>query len=157
VALGYHNLANVIHDQRVDFVKAERLIRESLRIRTQLFDNEDIYVGSSSGLLGEILQSQGKLGSETKKLLELSLFIDIKNYGPDGRQTATAYANLGTLYRNLAEDLRDTDEKKKKHLSIAQTNFKEAVRINTKIFGPTYPLTIEFTSVLSTITRKLSV
>eukprot|EP00596_Hydrurales_sp_CCMP1899_P006824 CAMPEP_0119035792 /NCGR_PEP_ID=MMETSP1177-20130426/3018_1 /TAXON_ID=2985 /ORGANISM="Ochromonas sp, Strain CCMP1899" /LENGTH=395 /DNA_ID=CAMNT_0006994563 /DNA_START=262 /DNA_END=1449 /DNA_ORIENTATION=+ len=156
VALGYYNLANVIHDQRVDFVKAEKLIRESLRIRTRLYDNDDLFIGNSSGLLAQILQSQGKLGSETKKLLELALLIDTKNYGPDGRETAVSYANLGTLYRNLSEEPRDTDEKKKKHLSIAQSNFKEAVRINTKIFGPTHELSIEFTSILSTITRKLS-
>jgi hypothetical protein len=65
-------------------------------------------------------------------------------------------ANLGTFCRNLSEEPRDADETRKKHLIIAKSNFKEAVRINTKIFGPTYPMTIEFASVLSTITLKLS-
>lgn len=157
MALGYHNLANVIHDQKVDFVKAEKLIREALRIRSRLYDKDDLYIGNSSALLAQILQSQRKYGSETKKLLELSLHIDLKQYGPDGVSTAISYANVGTFYRNLSEQLQDTDEVRKNHLSIAQSNFKEAVRIHTKIFGPTHPMSIEFASVLVAITRKLSV
>eukprot|EP00596_Hydrurales_sp_CCMP1899_P007459 CAMPEP_0119051712 /NCGR_PEP_ID=MMETSP1177-20130426/73245_1 /TAXON_ID=2985 /ORGANISM="Ochromonas sp, Strain CCMP1899" /LENGTH=183 /DNA_ID=CAMNT_0007031023 /DNA_START=659 /DNA_END=1208 /DNA_ORIENTATION=+ len=35
VAYGYYNLANVIHQQEGDLVKAEMLARESLRIRTR--------------------------------------------------------------------------------------------------------------------------
>jgi hypothetical protein len=45
----------------------------------------DLYIGTSSGLLAQIIQSQNQLGSETKKLLEVSLLIDIKHCGPDGR------------------------------------------------------------------------
>jgi hypothetical protein len=98
VALGYHNLARVIHEQKVDFIKAEKLIREALRIRTQLYDNDNLYIVETSLVLAQILQSQDKLGSETKKLFELSLLVKIKNYGPDGRETAYAYASLGTFY-----------------------------------------------------------
>jgi hypothetical protein len=38
--------------------------------------------------------SQGKLGNETKELLERFLAISIKNEGPDGINTAAANANL---------------------------------------------------------------
>jgi hypothetical protein len=156
VALGYHNLATIIHQQGGDFVKAEMLIRESLRIRTRLFEYDDMFIGESSSLLALILQSQKNLGSETKKLFELSLLIDTKHHGTDGINTAISYANLGTFYRNLSERLLDTAKIRKAHLSLAQSNFKEAVRINTKIFGLRDPRTIEFVSVLSSITRKLS-
>lgn len=75
VATGYYNLADVIAKQKGDFVKGKMLERESLRIRTQLYSNEDI---SSIRLLASILFLQGKLGDETKELYERLLAIIIK-------------------------------------------------------------------------------
>jgi tetratricopeptide (TPR) repeat protein len=67
VANGYYDFANVIYQQKVDFITAEALIRESLRIRNQL--NNNAKVSRSRGLLADILMVQGKLGRETKELL----------------------------------------------------------------------------------------
>lgn len=59
-------------------------ISESLRIRSRLYGHDNAKVGRSGGLLADILMSQGKLGSETKELLEHTLAIDTKNLGPEG-------------------------------------------------------------------------
>jgi tetratricopeptide (TPR) repeat protein len=48
VARGYYNLADVINRQKKDLVKAEMLARESLRIRTRIFHNDDSFVGMST-------------------------------------------------------------------------------------------------------------
>jgi hypothetical protein len=48
VARGYYDFGNVINQQQGDLMKAEMLVRESLRIRTRLNDNNNDYVGNSS-------------------------------------------------------------------------------------------------------------
>jgi tetratricopeptide (TPR) repeat protein len=103
VAKGYHGLANVIFEQRGDMEKAEMLARESLRIRV-LINNNDGFLGNSINLLSGILRIQSKLGSETKELFEQSLAISIRNYGPDGINTAIDHLNFGIYYRILAEE-----------------------------------------------------
>jgi tetratricopeptide (TPR) repeat protein len=79
VARGYYDLGNVINKQKRDFLKAGMLVRESLRIRTSLYGAHHIQVSISASLLATLLQSQGKLGSETKELHERSFVSDIKN------------------------------------------------------------------------------
>jgi hypothetical protein len=51
---------NVINTKKDDFVKAEMLARESLRIRTRLYDNDAQYVGNFVALLAQTLSSQNK-------------------------------------------------------------------------------------------------
>jgi tetratricopeptide (TPR) repeat protein len=45
VANGYHDLGRVVFNQKGDYVKAEKLVRESLRIRSRLYDAENHFVG----------------------------------------------------------------------------------------------------------------
>jgi tetratricopeptide (TPR) repeat protein len=45
VAYGYCILAKVIHQKKGDFVRAEMLVRESLRIRSQLYCHDNVFVG----------------------------------------------------------------------------------------------------------------
>jgi hypothetical protein len=142
VAKGYYDLGHVINEQHVDFVKAEMLVRESLRIRTSLYDADHIQVAMSVGLLANILQSQGNLGSETKKLYERSLVSDIRNYGPEGINTAVANSNLGTFY-HLRADGSQTAEMRKENLLLSKFKLKEALRIYTKVLGPDNPKTIK--------------
>jgi hypothetical protein len=73
VAKGYYDSANVIHQKKGDLVRAEMLIRESLRIRARLYDNNHYHVGLSIGTLAPILKAQGKLGHETKEAYECCL------------------------------------------------------------------------------------
>jgi tetratricopeptide (TPR) repeat protein len=151
VAKGYYNLAKVISTQRTDMVKAEKLLRESLRIRL-IINNNDHFLGSSISLLASILIVQGKLDSETKELLEQSLAIDIKNYGPDGSSTAISYINFGQFYRELAK-VQQKNATSKEYLHLSEVKIKEALRIYTKIYGPDDPLTLEFLSELSNTRR----
>jgi hypothetical protein len=39
VANGYYDLGNVIYHQNGDYLKAEKLVRESLRIRSALYNS----------------------------------------------------------------------------------------------------------------------
>jgi tetratricopeptide (TPR) repeat protein len=103
VARGYYNLANIIHQQLGDLVKGEMLIRESLRIRTLVHDVNHPYVGITGGLLARILQAQGKFTDEAKSLFEHSIAINIKQYGPDGSNTAVSRANLANYYCDLQD------------------------------------------------------
>jgi tetratricopeptide (TPR) repeat protein len=111
VAKGYYDLANVICQQKGDLVKAEMLVRESLRIRSQLHCHDHQMVGSCVILLAGILRSQGKLDYETKELFERSLTIYIKQCGPDGKNTAVANLNMGNYYRDLARIQQDAGKK----------------------------------------------
>jgi tetratricopeptide (TPR) repeat protein len=159
VARGYHNLAEVISQQEHgDLVKAEMLARESLRIRTWIFHNNHSRVGISIGLLGNILQSQGNLGNETKELFERSLAIYTKSDGPDGLNTAASNINVGIFYEKKAGS-QQTTEAKKEYLHLSQSKYKEAMRIYRKVFGPDDPRTIRASSALSALSiilRKLS-
>jgi tetratricopeptide (TPR) repeat protein len=153
-ALGYYNLGNVIFRQEGDLVRSEMLIRESLRIRAQLNGPERYHVASSMGLLGKIL-NVNKCGDEVKKLLLDSLAIYIEFEGPDGVNTKIANSNLGHFYMKLA-NTHVTADKKLANLKLSKAYCKEALRIYTKIFGPTDHRTIEATSELSIIIHMLS-
>jgi hypothetical protein len=85
-----------------DLVKAEKLARESFRIRTRLYGGDHAQGGLSVSLLAHILQAQ----------------------------------------RGIRK--------------LSMTKYKEAVRIFTKLFGPDHPNTVEASSELSIVTRKLS-
>jgi tetratricopeptide (TPR) repeat protein len=155
VASGYYNLASVIHKQEGDLVKAEALARESLRIRTHVYGNDNVNVGLSCDLLAHILMSQGNLGDETMELLERSLANNTKNYGSDGTNTAISNFNLGNFYHHLA-DRQQIVPTKVEYLCLSKSKSEEAVRLYTKLFGPDNPKTIKASSKLSIILRKLS-
>jgi tetratricopeptide (TPR) repeat protein len=55
VAAGYYDLGVVIYGQKGDYVKAEMLARESLRIRSRFYDAHHELVAMSIGLLASIL------------------------------------------------------------------------------------------------------
>jgi tetratricopeptide (TPR) repeat protein len=155
VAKGYFDLATVIHKQpKGDYVKAEKLARESLRIRV-LINGHNFLVGYTATLLASILMSQGKLGPETKELFEQSLAISIRNSGPDGVDTAISYFNSGLFNRKLGKE-QQTAETRKEHLCLSVSMIKEALRIYTKIYGPDDPRTLQYSSELSTTARLLS-
>jgi tetratricopeptide (TPR) repeat protein len=156
VANGYYDLGRVINQQKGDYVNAEKLVRESLRIRSRLFDSHHQLVGMSSGLLGSILQAQGNLGIETKELYERSLEIHIRNSGSEGLfNTAVLHFNIGLFYHQRAEESQTT-ETKKDNFQLSGSKYKEALRIYTVVLGPDHPRTIRSLSHLTTISRELS-
>jgi hypothetical protein len=154
VATGYYDLADAIITQGGDMEKAEKLARESLRIRV-LINSNSVHVPYSVNLLASNLRMQGRLGYETMELFEQSLAINIRNYGPDGTFTATAHFNFGIYYRELAE-IQQTVITRKEPLLLSEIKIKEALRIYTKIFGFDDPRTLEFSTALSTTRRLLS-
>jgi tetratricopeptide (TPR) repeat protein len=155
VAEGYYQLGNVICLQKVDYVKAEKLVRESLRIRDRLHDTHHYLVGLSIGLLAYILRAQGNLGSEIKELHERALVITIHNYGSEGLNTAASNFNMGAFYYLKAQE-SNSSETKKAHLQLSVSNYKESLRIYTVVLGPDNPRTINASSALSGISHELS-
>jgi tetratricopeptide (TPR) repeat protein len=155
VADGYYILAKVIYQQKGNFVRAEMLVRESLRIRSQLHCHDSAFIGMIVGLLASILQSQGNLGHETREFYERTLAIDTKHYGPDGINTAAANFNLGLFYHKLVE-MQEIAETRVDYLHLSLSNHKEALRIYTKILGPDNPKTVRVSSNTSSISRELS-
>lgn len=142
VARGYYNLGNVIHGQKGgDLVKAEMLVRESLRIGTRLSGDDDFDVGCCAGLLANILRSNSKLGYETKELFERSLAMSIKYCGRDGFNTAVNYFNMGRYYYTLAEVQGTAEMIREGYLLLSESNHMEALRIHSKIRGPDNPIT----------------
>jgi tetratricopeptide (TPR) repeat protein len=148
VAVGYFNLGHVIFKQKGDLVKAEKLVRESLRIRVLIHGRDHFHTGHSTGMLANILQCQGKLGDETKELHERSLAIDIRNGGPDSYNTAVRNGKLGDFHQFLAKK-QSNYESKKEHLRLSNSYFSEAVRIFKNSFGLDHPYTIIHINELS--------
>jgi hypothetical protein len=142
VALAYFNLAKLIqrqffHKQEGDLVKAEMLIRESLRIRTLLYRYDDMQLGYCVSLLAGILKSQEKKGPETRDLLERSLAIETKHLGPDSTTVAGSNYILGFFYHEKVKGLVPiTAEVRKENLLLAKSRFKESLRILMKVRGP---------------------
>jgi tetratricopeptide (TPR) repeat protein len=155
VAEGAYNLANVIYQQKGDLLKAEELARESLRIRSLINDSNYHSVGRSCSLLAHVLRAQGKLGDETRGLFEHFLAISTQNQGPDGENTAVANYNLGLIHGQLVHE-QATFESKLTQLLLAQSHFEEALRIRSKIHGPTHPDTVAAASKFADVTSLLS-
>jgi hypothetical protein len=137
VAMGTFNLALVIFHQGEDFIEAEKLARESLRIRTLIWGRDHSNVGTVGNLLAKILMEQKKFGDETWVLLKHSLDISIRNEGPDGSNVAYGNSNMGTFYYSVGA----VDGSREKY-KLAKFHYGETVRIYTKIYGPNNPNTI---------------
>jgi hypothetical protein len=79
----------------------------------------------------------------------------VKNDGPDGGNTAVGNFNLGHFHNHVSQSNLSAS-KRKEHLSLSKSYFKEALRIFTKVFGPGHPDTIDAASALSIISLVLS-
>jgi tetratricopeptide (TPR) repeat protein len=143
VANGYYDLGLVINQQKGDYVKAEKLVRESLRIRSHLYDAHHQYLGISVSLLARILQSQG---------YERALAIDLKNYGSEGINTAISSFNMGDFYSLRAYKSQTTVT----HLLLSESMYKESLRIYTNLYGPDHPHSVRTSSRLYFTSRQLS-
>lgn len=143
VAEGAFNLADVYLHQRSnpnrdgDLIKAENLAREALRIRTRLHGLHHHNVGQSDLLLARILTEQKKYGGETKELFKRSLAIFRSEGGPDDLNFAATNASAGMYHFKLAVEDYDFD-KVQTQLLLAESYFKVASRIETKMRGPTH-------------------
>jgi tetratricopeptide (TPR) repeat protein len=155
VAGGAHNLAHVLYQKSGDMIKAEKIAREVMRIRGQLHKHDHYLLGDSGILLARILESQGKLGNETRELYERSLVIFVRHGGVDGLNTATGNTSIGDFYQQRAIESK-TPASRKIELLKAQGYYKEALRIYNKIYGPHNSYTTETVSALRAIAFELS-
>jgi hypothetical protein len=159
VAMGAFNLANVILRQNDgDFIKGEKLARESLLIRTRLYGVNDHRIGRSCMLLSRILmiQDKDKDGDETKELLQRSLAIYLENEGPDGPNTAVGNISICQLHYKLAM-IQSVNSMKRTQLLLAKSYAEEGVRIETKIHNPSHSNYVSAASQLSDILSELSI
>jgi hypothetical protein len=131
-------------------MKAEKLAREALRIRTLRFGSDHNNVGVTCDLLARILATQCKLGDDTRGLLERSLAISIRNTGKDGLNTAVGNSNIGQFYHELAV-LQSTADSRPTHLLLAKSHLEEAHRIYSKVYGPSHPDTLYVVSRLAAV------
>jgi hypothetical protein len=145
VANGSYNLANVIHRQDGDLLKAEKLARSALLTREHLNSNNE---GSSCNLLG-------KFEDKTQGLFERCLAICLRSEGPDGLNTAKASISIVRYYYELARR-QPTVDTKRKYVLVSKSHIEEGFRIQTKIHGLTHPNTIETGLMLSVIMNELS-
>jgi hypothetical protein len=156
VAEGAYNLAGVILQQNDgDLIKAEKLARESLGIRTQLYGPDYDSVGMSCVLLARILHDQGKHGDETKELLERSLANFIRNEGPDGVNTSLLNIELGRFHHRHAMMQAKTSTRQRQLLQ-SKSYLEEGMRIEMKLHNPTHPNRVLAASLLSHVVNDLS-
>jgi hypothetical protein len=156
VAEGAYNLADVIRRQDDgDLIKAGKLARESLHLRTQLYGPDHSKVGASCLLLAKVLKSQQIFGDETKELFLRSLANITRNDGPDGVNTAIATIDIGLFHYQLAM-MQSLSSTKRTQLLLAKSSFEEATRIGTKIYSPTHPNRVGVASLLSKVLNELS-
>lgn len=153
VSDGYYNLGAVSHALN-DLSKADMLVRESLRIRVLLYGNNNEYVKMCTALLANILLSQGNLGSETEELLKHSLAIDVQTFGTDGLDTATSHGYLGKLF-HLRTATGHSADVRKKLLRLSKSEYMEALRIYTGIFGPDHTRSKQISSKLIIVNCEL--
>jgi hypothetical protein len=146
VAEGAYDLADVIYWRKGDWKKAEELARKSIRSVSLIDDSNHHRVGSTCGLLADILRGQGQLGDETRGLFERCLAVSNRCGG---------YYNLGSFYRQLA-GVQTIVDLKQKQLLLAKAYYKESHRIRLKILGPTHTETVDAASKLATVVSELS-
>jgi tetratricopeptide (TPR) repeat protein len=159
MAEGSYNLADIIHKQKGDLVKAEKLARESLRIRVRLFHSEDFRIGDCSFLLARILQSRNNLGDETKDLFIRALAIFTRNEGPDGMNTAEGNIRVGEYYYQQFKIVESKEEyamEAIKHLFLAKKYLEEGCRIESLLYGLNNPSTYEAVDLLAAVISNLT-
>jgi tetratricopeptide (TPR) repeat protein len=155
VARGYYDLGNIIHSQGNDNPRAEMLAKESLRIRVQFYGNDHLRVGESIALLANTLIAQGRLDDELRGLYERGLAIMVKHVGLDAINTAVGNLQLGQFHYKVA-GIQQSEAMFLERLRLSEFYYKEAVRIFTKVYGPTHDSTIRATTYLSQVIHILS-
>lgn len=153
-AIGSYNLANVIYQQNGDLIKAEKLARDSLRIRYQLH-GDNHWTCESCFLLANILTLQNKVGTETKELYKRFLVVRVRNEGTDGVDVAIGNLHISRFYCKVAA-LQSTVATQHAQLLIAKSYHTEGLRIQTKIYGQNHSETLNSASQLSEILSQLS-
>ena len=109
-----------------EYVKAEPLYREALRIRQKVLGSEHPSAADSLNNLAGLYQDMGEY-AKAEPLYREALRIRQKVLGPEHPNTATSLNNLAMLYRDMGEYAK------------AEPLYREALRICRKILGPEHP------------------
>jgi hypothetical protein len=91
---------------------------------------------------------------DKKSLLEDYLNDAVRYEGIDGESTACANFHFGRFHHCIIDTLSCND-KKRNHLQLAESYYKEASRIITKKHGPNDPNALWITSKLSEVSILL--
>jgi hypothetical protein len=112
-------------------------------------------IAVSCDLLAVILRIERNFGEEARESCERCLSLPIKNEGPVGGNTANGNYNLVLYYLQVASN-QATANSKRNFPILAQSYSEEAIRIWSKIYGPTHKTTIDAVSVLNRVLSELS-
>jgi tetratricopeptide (TPR) repeat protein len=117
--------------------EAEMLARKALAIKSRIYGSNHILVVNILTLLADILRVNKNECLEAKILLEQALNILIVN-GIDNARLAHVNFNLGLICLIIAIELQPSSSKNEQ-LIMAESYYKESIRINSKLFSSNYP------------------
>jgi hypothetical protein len=118
-----------------DLIKAEKLAREALRIRTRLDGAGSRIVGRCCLLLARIVCEQNNMGDETKNLYERSLAICIRYEGPNAVNTAIELISIGKFHHKHG-GMQSTAQARRKEFLLAKPYLERAILIDSMNRGP---------------------
>jgi hypothetical protein len=111
-------------------------------------------VGLCCDVLAKILDSQGKLGDESRELHQRFLDISILNDGVDGLNTAIANVNIARHYQIVAKT-KTTENSIRTQFMLSKSHFEEGVKIYSQRFGPTHECTLNALFQLTNVLQQL--
>lgn len=133
--------------------EAEMLIRKSIRISKKFYIANGILIINLCALSTTLALKKDL--SEERRLL-LQQILDIRLGRVEGAEIYVGYSqnNLGLYHLDVSKSL-PTGNARAEHLNLALSYCKEAVRISTKISGPTHIETIRHRTTLSEVSELL--
>jgi hypothetical protein len=154
MAEGTYNLANVIYRLQGDLIKAEKLARETLRIRTRLEGVGSRNEGYCCLLLARILCEQNNMGDETKKLYERSLALCIRYEGPNAVNTAIQLISIGRFHHKHG-GMQSTTQARRKEFLLAKPYLERVILIDSMNHGPIITESRDAKFILASILTEL--
>jgi hypothetical protein len=142
--------------KKFDILEAEVLSRKALRIIERIYGRTHIIVNRNLSTLSEILNLKEGHDAERKCLLERCLASGIQNNSTDSDDIAIGNHKLAMLHFKIAAKMSPASITRTEKLLIAKSYSDEAVRITTKINGPTHFMTITYIASLSKILELIN-
>jgi hypothetical protein len=154
LACAFYELIRANGSESADVEEAEMLARKAVLVMKELKGLGSDYVGWSFGVLTLVLRFKKDYGDETKKMLEDYFSDAIRYQGKDGDMTASAHDHLGHFHHDIIDTL-SCNVAKRKHLHLAESHYKEVIRLCTKLLWPDSRNTLEAVLDLSAVSRAL--
>lgn len=134
-----------------NMLEAEMLARKAIRIYEKIYGHDNLaYQATAFQVLSKILTSIGNHDIEAKDLFEKALSIYVDSEGTNGHNVAIMNYQLGLFHLKMAmADKATYGTAWIREGAISKIYWKEAIRINTKLHGPTHDQTLQSISMLS--------